>query len=43
MIYYWARSDEVVLLLMIYPKNELDDLTKDQLHSLSQLVKEEFK
>ena len=42
-IYYWAAGNEVVLLLLIYAKNERDDLTKDQLKVLSNLVREEFK
>ena len=42
-IYYWAVTDEVVLLLYLYSKSELDDLTKGQLKALSKLVKEEFK
>jgi hypothetical protein len=32
-----------VLLLFPYPKNERDDLTKDQLQVLARLVREEFK
>jgi hypothetical protein len=32
-----------VLLLFLYPKNERDDLTKDQLQVLARLVREEFK
>ena len=43
MIYYWATSRDVILLLLVYAKNERDDLDKDQLRTLARLVKEEFK
>jgi hypothetical protein len=42
-VYYWAKSAEVVLLLLAYSKSEQDNLTKHQLHVLAKLVKEEFK
>ena len=42
-IYYWAVASDVILMLMIYGKNERDDLTKDQLKTLGQIVREEFK
>jgi hypothetical protein len=42
-IYYWAVSHEVILLLLIYSKAEKDDLTKEQLAMLAQVVKEEFR
>ena len=42
-IYYWATKDDVVLMLLAYPKNERDDLTPEQKKILSALVKEEFK
>ena len=42
-IYYWATKDDVVLMLLAYPKNERDDLTPEQKKVLSALVKEEFK
>ena len=43
MIYYWAVRDEVVLMLLMYPKSEKDDLTADQKKLLAALVREEFK
>lgn len=43
MIYYWAVSEAVVLMLLAYPRNERDDLTTAQKKVLSTLVKEEFK
>ena len=42
-IYYWAVRDEVVLMLLMYPKREKDDLTADQKKVLAALVREEFK
>lgn len=33
-IYYWWVSAERISMLMIYPKNERDDLTADQLKQL---------
>ena len=42
-IYYWAVRHEVILMLLMYEKNERDDLTADQKKVLSALVKEEFK
>ena len=41
-IYYWAVSEELIFMLLMYPKNEKDDLTKDQIKALRQLVAEEF-
>ena len=42
-IYYWAVSADLILLLFLYSKNERADLTKEQLRILAKLVKEEFK
>jgi hypothetical protein len=42
-IYYWARSREILLMLLVYGKNEQDDLTPEQLRVLKSLVEEEFK
>ena len=42
-IYYWATSDGVLLMLLAYPKNERDDLSAEQKKVLVALVKEEFK
>ena len=42
-IYYWATRDAVVLLLLMYGKNEQDDLTPAQKKVLTALVREEFK
>ena len=42
-IYYWAVDREIILMLLIYGKNEQDDLTAEQLRVLKGLVEEEFK
>ena len=42
-IYYWATKDDVLLMLLAYPKNERDDLSPEQKKVLAALVKEEFK
>jgi len=42
-IYYWAARDAVVLMLLMYGKNEQDDLTPAQKKVLVALVREEFK
>lgn len=41
-IYYWAVSEEQILLLAIYPKNAQTDLTPAQLKLLRQIVEEEY-
>lgn len=41
-IYYWARGDDVILLLLVYGKNEQSDLTPQQKAVLRRLVEEEF-
>jgi len=42
-IYYWAVNREIILMLLIYGKNEQDDLTAEQLRVLKGLLEEEFK
>lgn len=42
-IYYWFVAQAVVYLLLIYSKNEQEDLTPDQLKLLRQTVEAEFK
>jgi hypothetical protein len=41
-IYYWAVSDEVVYLLLLYAKNEQGTLTPAQEKQLRRLVEQEF-
>lgn len=42
-IYYWAAKHDVILMLLIYAKSELDDPSPDQKRRLAKAVKEEFK
>lgn len=41
-IYYWAVRQEKLVMLLLYPKNERDDLTKDQLKTLRRIIEEEY-
>jgi len=41
-IYYWAAVRKQILLLMIYAKNEQDDLTPTQLTMLRMIIEEEY-
>jgi hypothetical protein len=41
-IYYWATEEGVIFLLLLYPKNEQDDLTEQQKRALRNLVEAEF-
>ncbi len=41
-IYYWAPARETILMLLMYGKNEQDDLTPGQLRILKRLIEEEF-
>jgi len=41
-IYYWAVSQDRILMLLIYAKNEQDDLTPEQLRVLRRIVREEY-
>ena len=38
-IYFWAVTDELILMLDIYAKNEQADLTDEQVNKLSKEVK----
>ena len=42
-IYYWAVSKDIILMLFAYPKNVQDDLTHDQLKKLKKAVEKELK
>lgn len=42
-IYYWHRVREMLLMLLVYGKNEQDDLTPEQLRTLKSVVEKEFK
>ena len=41
-IYYWFKNRETILMLFIYKKRDLDDLSKDQLKILRELVEREL-
>ncbi len=41
-IYYWAVARQRLLMLLIYPKNERDDLMPEQLKVLRKIVEEEY-
>jgi hypothetical protein len=41
-IYYWAIAHDRILMLYIYAKNETDDLTRNQLKMLRQVVESEY-
>jgi len=42
-IYYWVVAEDQILMLFMYPKNEKDDLTPQQLKVLREIVEKEFK
>ena len=42
-IYYWIKIKEIILMLLIYPKNEQDNLTPSQLKILKSIVEKELK
>ena len=41
-IYYWAVKRNQILMLLLYSKNEKDDLTPRELRALRRVVEEEF-
>jgi mRNA-degrading endonuclease RelE of RelBE toxin-antitoxin system len=41
-IYYWFPQKEVLLMLLMYPKSEQDDLTSDQLKTLKRIIEREY-
>ncbi len=41
-IYYWMKTDDTILMLLIYKKQASDDLSKEQLKILRKLVEEEI-
>ena len=42
LIYYWAVQQERILMLLMYAKSELDNLTADQLKVLRRIIEEEY-
>ncbi len=41
-IYYWAVSEEQILMLFMYPKSERGNLSPAQLKVLREIVEEEY-
>ena len=41
-IYYWAVKPEQLLMLLIYPKSQQDDLTPLQIKILRKMVEKEY-
>lgn len=41
-IYYWAVRPDQLLMLLIYSKNERDDLSRDQVKALRTIVENEY-
>lgn len=41
-IYYWIIKRDTILMLLVYPKNEQDNLTPSQLKILKSLVEKEL-
>ena len=41
-IYYWAVTQDRLLMLLIYPKSEQDNLTREQLKILRRIDEEEY-
>ena len=41
-VYYWAVRQSIILMLVMYAKNEQDDLTADQLKVLRRIIEEEY-
>ena len=41
-IYFWAVTQDRLLMLLIYPKNVQDDLTPEQLRMLRRVVETEY-
>jgi len=39
-IYYWFKDDEQIYLIFLYKKADKDDLTKQQLKLLSEIIKD---
>ena len=41
-VYYWTPVQDRLLMLLMYSKSELDDLTPEQLKVLKRIVEEEY-
>ncbi len=41
-IYYWSVRKDQILMLLMYAKNEQDNLTNDQIRVLRRIIEEEY-
>lgn len=41
-VYYWSPNHDVILMLMIYAKNEQDDLSADEKRVVRKLIEREL-
>lgn len=41
-IYYWFVAQDSLLMLFVYPKTAQEDLTREQLRMLKNIVEEEY-
>jgi hypothetical protein len=41
-VYYWAVAPDTLLMLHVYSKSRKEDLTKDELKELRQVVEKEY-
>ena len=41
-IYYWAVTQDRLLMLLMYPKNEQEDMTQAQIKTLRVIVQSEY-
>jgi mRNA-degrading endonuclease RelE of RelBE toxin-antitoxin system len=41
-IYYWAVAYDKIIMLLMYAKNEQDDLTPEQMKILRRIIEEEY-
>jgi hypothetical protein len=42
LLYYWDKPEETIYLLFLYTKSDREDLSPQQLRTLSRLIREEF-
>ena len=42
-LYYWANKENQIFMLFAYPKNGMENITKEQLSILKKAVETEFK
>ena len=42
-IYYWMKDKKIILMLLVYPKNEQDNITPSQMKILKSIVEKELR